>query len=171
MTTMSFNGTCQMAQDFLFPRKPTIPGMVELRLKFPHTPQPGSYYEIKGSWKKKKSVFLEMTIPPVLMISNPMAAENRCSAAVKRGPIVYCFEGVDNPGISVRQARLKVDSKDPTRNLKAKFYPNLLKGVTVITSEGMVPEEDWGLLYRPFETEPIKTKPVILRAIPYLCMG
>ncbi|MBA7625322.1 hypothetical protein ES703_32750 [subsurface metagenome] len=96
-----------------------------------------------------------------------MAAENRSSAAVKRGPIVYCFEGVDNPGISARQARLKVDCKDPTRNLKAKFYPDLLKGVTVITSEGMVPVGNWGLLYRPFETEPIKTKPVILRAIPY----
>jgi len=96
-----------------------------------------------------------------------MSAENRSSAAVKRGPIVYCFEGVDNPGISVRQARLKMDCKDPTRNLKAKFYPDLLKGVTVITSEGMVPVGNWGLLYRPFETEPIKTKPVILRAIPY----
>jgi len=133
----------------------------------PDTPQSGSYYEIKGSWKKKKSVLLEMTMPSVLMISNPMAAENRSSAAVKRGPIVYCFEGVDNPGISVRQARLKVDCKDPTRNLKAKFYPDLLNGVTVITSEGMVPVGNWGLLYRPFETEPIKTKPVILTAIPY----
>lgn len=130
------------------------------------TPQPGSYYEIKRSWKKKKSIVLQMAMPPVLMISNPMAAENRSSAALKRGPIVYCFEVVDNPGISVRQTRLKVDSKDPSRNLKAKFCPDLLKGITVMTSEGMVPVEDWGPLYRPFGAEP-KTRPVILKAIPY----
>ncbi len=129
--------------------------------------QAGSYYEIKRTWRKKSKVVLDMAMPPVLMISNPMVAENRCSVALKRGPIIYCFEGVDNPGIFVRQARLKVDSENPGKNLKTEFRPDLLGGVMVIRGEGMIPVENWGPLYRPFETNPVKTKPVVLKTIPY----
>ncbi|MGQ9631736.1 MAG: glycoside hydrolase family 127 protein [bacterium] len=131
------------------------------------SPRPGSYFEIERLWRKGDKVVLDMTMDPVLMISNPMAAENRCSVAVKRGPIVYCFEGVDNPGISVRQARLKFDPRNASRSLEAEFCPDLLGGVVVLTGEGAVPTEEWGPLYRPFEERPIKTKPVVLKAIPY----
>lgn len=135
--------------------------------QMPDTAQPGNYYEIKRTWRKKSKVVLDMAMIPGLMISNSMAAENRCSVAVRRGPIVYCFEGVDNPGISVRQAKLKVNPENPRENLKTEFYSNLLGGVTVITGEGTIPVEDWGPLYRAFETKPVKTKAVILKAIPY----
>jgi len=131
------------------------------------TLQAGSYYEIKRTWKKESKVILDMTVLPVLMVSNPMAAENRCSVAVKRGPIVYCFEGIDNPGISVRQARLKVDPEKPGKNLKAKFYSDLLGGITIINARGTVPVEDWGPLYRIFKADPVKIKSVDLKAIPY----
>ena len=132
-----------------------------------NAPRSGSYHEVKQRWRKRSKIVLEVTMPPVLMISNPRAAENRGSVAVKRGPIVYCFEGVDNPGISVLRARLRVNPEDPGSNLKAEFDPDLLGGVTVITGEGTVPVENWGPLYRPFETQPVKTRPVILKAIPY----
>jgi len=130
-------------------------------------PQPGSYHKIRRTWRKGSEVILHLKMPPVLMVCNPMVAENRCSVAIKRGPIVYCFEGVDNPGISVRKARLKFNPTNPSGSLKAEFHPDLLGGVTVITAEGMVPTEEWGPLYRPFEAKPAKTRPVKLKAIPY----
>ena len=46
---------------------------------------------------------------------------------MQRGPIVYCLEWPDNPGVSVREAVLKDDEK-----LAAQFEPDLLNGVETI---------------------------------------
>lgn len=133
----------------------------------PRVPRPGGYHEVRRRWRRGSRVVLDLAMPPALMVSNPMAAENRGSVAVKRGPVVYCLEGVDNPGISVREARLRLDPESPSGGLKAEFRPDLLGGVTMITAKGAVPAEEWGPLYRPLDTSSVKTRPVTLRAIPY----
>jgi DUF1680 family protein len=131
------------------------------------SPVPGTYYEIRRVWQVGSRVTVNLEMPPVLMVCNPMAAENRCSVALKRGPIVYCFEGVDNPGIPMREARLVVDSADAVGNLEAQFCPEFLGGVTVVSGEGKIPVARWGALYRPLGAKQIKMEPVVLRAIPY----
>ncbi|MBC7262344.1 MAG: glycoside hydrolase family 127 protein, partial [Chloroflexi bacterium] len=129
--------------------------------------QPGSYHEIHRRWRPGSRITLEMAMPSVLMVSNPMAAENRCSVAVKRGPLVYCFESVDNPGFSVRQARLRFDPQQPLDALRAEHRDDLLGGVTVLHGLGSVPTEAWGPLYRPFSADPTPSRLVELVGIPY----
>jgi DUF1680 family protein len=133
----------------------------------PSPVEPGTYYEIKRSWKGGAKIVLSLAMPPTLIISNPMAAENRCSVAVKRGPLIYCFEGVDNPELSVREAKLTFDPEDPPRNIRSQHRQDLLGGVTVLTGEASVPVENWGFLYKPFDKKPLEKKPVTLKAIPY----
>jgi DUF1680 family protein len=129
--------------------------------------RPGSYLEIRRSWHGENKVVIELAMPPALMVCNPVVSENRCSVAVKRGPIVYCFEGEDNPAIPLRQAALVIDPCDLGESLEAEFCPDLLGGVVMISGVGTAPVEDWGPLYRPMGAKPVKTKRAVLRAIPY----
>jgi DUF1680 family protein len=133
----------------------------------PGIPQPGSYLEIRRAWQGGSKIVLELAMPPVLTICNPMVAENRCSVSVKRGPMAYCFEGEDNPETPVRQAGLVIGPDNEVGCLEAEFRPELLGGVVMITGSGVIPLEDWGPLYRALGAKPVKTKRAVLRAIPY----
>ncbi|MBV9131520.1 MAG: hypothetical protein JO318_02415 [Chloroflexi bacterium] len=79
--------------------------------------------------------------------------------ALRRGPIVFCFEQTDNPDLS--RALLPRAAE-----LQSHFEPDLLGGVMVLTAEGMLAEsDDWdGQLYR---TVPPRTRRIPLVAVPY----
>jgi len=130
-------------------------------------PKPGRYYELRRAWRPNTRLTLGFSMPSVWMVANPMAAETRCSVALRRGPLVYCFEAADNPGFSVRQARVRVDPLRPFGSFTAEHRPDLLGGVTVLRGRGVVPTEPWGPLYRPLAAQPIPTRPVELVGIPY----
>jgi hypothetical protein len=51
---------------------------------------------------------------------------HRGKVALTRGPLVYCLESTDNPGVDIFSARL-----DPT-NLPAEPAPHLLGGISVL---------------------------------------
>ena len=72
--------------------------------------------------------------------------ENTGKVALMRGPIVYCFEGVDHPEVDLFKVSLPEDAKFETEH-----RPDLLNGVTVIKTTGL---DDKG-------------KPIELTAIPY----
>ena len=128
---------------------------------------PGRYHEIRRTWSAGDRVTLEMSMPVVPIISNPMAPENRGSIAAKRGPLVYCFEASDNPGYRVLQARASIDRDDPLNSFSAEHVEGLLEGVTLVRGSGSVPVDAWGGLYRPFSQRFIATRPVELVGIPY----
>ncbi len=130
-------------------------------------PRPGRYYELRRAWRPNTRLTLGLSMPSVWMVANPMAAETRCSVALRRGPLVYCFEAADNPGFSVRRARVRVDPLRPFGGFVAEHRPDLLGGVTVLRGRGVVPTEPWGPLYRPLTAQPIPTRPVELVGIPY----
>jgi DUF1680 family protein len=134
-------------------------------------PQRGSYLAVRRVWRGGCRVVLDLDMPPSPMVSNPMAAENRCSVAVKRGPIVYCFESLDNPGTTVRQAALTVDPEGLAGGLACEFAPELLGGVVVVSGKGTVPQLDWGPLYRRLGAQALRTEPTTLRGIPYYAWG
>ena len=58
---------------------------------------PGEYLEIRRSWQPGEKIVVDLPMPVELLVANPMATETRDSVTVKRGPIVYCFEAIDNP--------------------------------------------------------------------------
>ncbi|HJO08183.1 MAG TPA: glycoside hydrolase family 127 protein, partial [Chloroflexota bacterium] len=67
---------------------------------------PGEYLEIRRTWQTGDKIVVDLPMPVELLVANPMATETRDSVTVKRGPIVYCFEAIDNPEIDVREASL-----------------------------------------------------------------
>ena len=59
---------------------------------------PDSYVEIERKWKKGDVLELNMEMPARIVEANPLVEENRNQVAVRRGPLVYCLEGVDIQG-------------------------------------------------------------------------
>lgn len=84
-----------------------------------------------------------------------------------RGPLLYCVEGVDHPGLDVRHLTLADDAQ-----FSVEFVPELLGGVAVLrTSASILPEYDtWSSqLYRPHLAPPAKSvgRSVSMTAVPY----
>ena len=81
--------------------------------------------------------------------------------ALRRGPLVYCIEQVDN-----RDTPLGTVSLPREAGLKPMGRMDLFDGIVTIEAEGRhVTNEGWkGVLYR---SAPPTAKPVTLTAIPY----
>ncbi|MFA5785427.1 MAG: beta-L-arabinofuranosidase domain-containing protein [Actinomycetota bacterium] len=127
---------------------------------------PGSYLAIRRRWEGGERVTLQLQMEPFFVACNPRVAENRGSLAIQRGPLIYCLEGPDNPGVNVLDAL--VDDSTP---LAAEYRPDLLGGLTAVTARGLVPTEPWGPLYRPLAERHRRTREVTLTAIPYYAWG
>lgn len=95
-------------------------------------------------------------MPVRQVAADPQVEENVGRLAVMRGPMVYCFEDVDNPCL-VDQAAIPADAE-----FAVEFRPELLGGVTVLKVNGRqrgIVETDDG--YR------IDCRDVALTAVPY----
>ncbi|RYG73151.1 glycoside hydrolase family 127 protein [bacterium] len=86
-----------------------------------------SYAKLDRSWKAGDVVTLNLPMPVVHAKADPRVAANVGRVALERGPLVYCFEDIDNAG--------SVDSLLVTGNatFKPESRPDLLGGVTVLT--------------------------------------
>ena len=124
--------------------------------------EPGTYLVIHRAWQPGDHVDLSLPMPPVPLVSDYRLAENRGSVALQRGPIVYCLEAVDNPGVDVLDVLL-----DPAAPVAATHRPDLLGGVTVLAAAGASPAAGPRPLYRRWHAEPPALRPVPLTAIPY----
>src|SRR6185369_6825529 len=118
------------------------------------------YLRIRRQWQKGDTLVLDLPLEPRRLEANPAVKEDRGRVALARGPLIYCFEGADHDGFSVRSAALPREAK-----LEAAEMPGLLGGITVIRAAGVVADSpDWGdALYR--EAPPGRA--VTLTAIPY----
>jgi hypothetical protein len=123
---------------------------------------PGSYLEIRREWSSGDEVAIEWDDRPFYVRSHPRVVENRGAVAIQRGPLVYCLEGVDNPGSDLFDV-----SVDPSERLAWSDRPDLLEGVTVVTARGSVGPPDVGPLYRRVDEPPVARRPVEVTAIPY----
>ncbi len=56
------------------------------------------YLKLTRSWKQGDQVSLTLDMPVKRVYSDPRVKNNLEKVALQRGPIVYCFEEVDNPG-------------------------------------------------------------------------
>ncbi|MCK4836978.1 MAG: galactose-1-epimerase, partial [Candidatus Aminicenantes bacterium] len=87
------------------------------------------YMSINRIWERGDTVELYLPMPVKRVISHKMVKENLNKAALERGPIVYCFEGVDNDG-KVINKKLPDDME-----FSVKFDPKLSGGIKVITGK------------------------------------
>jgi len=133
---------------------PTTP-RYELRINgqpFSEKLQQG-YAVIDRVWQSGDQVVLDLPMPVRRVIANKLVQEDRGRVALERGPIVYCFEGVDLDG---RVANLVLPDREP---LVARHRPDLLDGMTVIETKAVLNDEDGNI------ESANKTRQVI--AVPY----
>lgn len=126
--------------------------------------EPGKYFELRRMWQKGDTVKLSMPMPVQILASHPWVESNVNKVALKRGPMVYCLEQVDNPEHDV----WNIGIAEKTR-LTTKWMPDLLNGVVTIGGEGCSLDPNlWAQeLYLPFGRGLVRRNSVRFVAIPY----
>jgi len=123
----------------------------------------GSYLEIRRLWKHGDTIQLVLPMPIERIVCNPRVMENQDRVALKRGPLIYCVEQVDNQDFDVWNLILPLDSK-----MEAKWEPSLLNGVVIISGEAYAADDEIdGQLYRVETSSSVKMRRVKFTAIPY----
>ena len=57
----------------------------------------GNYARFKRTWQPGDIVQLNLELHPRFIEPNPRVDATRSSLAIAMGPLVYCFEGMDQP--------------------------------------------------------------------------
>ncbi|MCY3022130.1 MAG: glycoside hydrolase family 127 protein [Planctomycetota bacterium] len=89
------------------------------------------YARLKRDWKSGDTIELTLPMPVKRVYADPNVKADIGRVALKRGPIVYCLEGVDNDG-RVRHLCLPKDAA-----LAAEERPDLLGGVAVVKGKAL----------------------------------
>lgn len=127
---------------------------------------PNTYTEIKREWKKGDVVELALDMPIKLLESNPLVEETRNQTTVKRGPLVYCLEGIDiEGGKRIDDVLIPSDIKfAPRKAIIAGSSVFVLDGTARLSNEG-----SWkNTLYREIGKS---DKTVHISLIPYYAWG
>jgi hypothetical protein len=86
------------------------------------------YAQICRYWDPGDVIELDLPMEVQRIEANPRVEADRGRVALRRGPIVYCFEACDNDG----RVRNIILDRDP--QFKTEHRPDLLGGTTVITA-------------------------------------
>ena len=118
------------------------------------------YLTINRTWTKGDVVSLDLPMPPVRLYAHPGVIMDTGRVALKRGPLVYCIEEIDNPGGRVQRLKLPRNAE-----LKAETRADLFDGVVTLKASALaIREGDWKTLYR---TNPPQDDNATLTALPY----
>ena len=122
---------------------------------------PDGYLSITREWCPDDSVELQFDMPVVRIYAHPLVRENVGRFALRRGPLVYCLEDVDNPDGVFQTLSLTSDVA-----LETTFNSELLGGVTLVRGMGTVLDaSEWeNNLY--LQAKP-KMRQLKVTAIPY----
>lgn len=126
-------------------------------------PKSSTYLPIMRKWKDGDVIKVAFPMPVKLTASHPYVRNNISQVAIKRGPIVYCLEEIDNP-VDIRNIVLSDDIR-----FTAKYRGDLLDGVVVVAGNAYYVKE-WGEnypLYFPIEKLQVRARRIRLTAIPY----
>lgn len=131
--------------------------------------KPGSYFELKRSWRFGDKVRLVFDMPVKVIEANPRVRDSFGRIAIQRGPLVYCFEGVGSDQPSPFDVSLLIGD-DPSKDFTTGFRPDLLGGVTTIRARAFAAATPHAQepLYRDInKRKPQGSKQVEVMLIPY----
>jgi hypothetical protein len=84
------------------------------------------YVTLRREWKAGDAVTLDLAMPVRRVAAHEKVGADRGRTALERGPLVYCFEGIDNGG------RIEDLVVGPGAAIETEARPDLLNGVTVL---------------------------------------
>ena len=107
-------------------------------------------------------------MPVRVVHAHPYLRENSGCVAIRRGPLIYCIEGVDQQVVSIFDIVLPLNLSNISQNFKVSYKPNRLGGIVTITADALArdPDSIEDRLYN-FERFPVPSRPVKMIAIPY----
>lgn len=118
------------------------------------------YLTINRTWAKGDVVSLDLPMPAVRLYAHPGVIMDAGRVALKRGPLVYCVEEIDNPGGRVQRLKLPRGAE-----LKTETRADLFDGVVTLKADALaIAEGNWQTLYR---TTPPEDEAATLTALPY----
>jgi DUF1680 family protein len=94
-----------------------------------YDPRLSRFVHLRRCWSPGDEITLQLELPITLQRAHPKVKGHAGKAALTRGPLVYCLESIDNPGVDIFCARLRADS------LRAEYDPDVLGGVMVLRGE------------------------------------
>ncbi len=118
------------------------------------------YVRVERHWQAGDAVELGLAMPVERMYAHSSVRQDVGCVALKRGPLVYCMEGVDHP-VPLHRIVLPEDA-----DLASSFQAETLDGVIIIRGQALIEDDvDWGrTLYR---SQPPRRLPAAITAIPY----
>lgn len=126
----------------------------------------GRYVTLTRTWAVGDSICITLPMPVRRIVAHPYALENAGRVALMRGPLIYCLEQIDHPGIDLRDIVVP-----DAAELNHSFRSNLLGGAEVVETEAVKtsPDPGWAAaLYRDVGIVAASvTEPMKLTAIPY----
>jgi DUF1680 family protein len=123
------------------------------------------YAEIDRTWADGDVVTVDLPMPARLVQSHPKNIANYDKLVIARGPLVYCLEAVDNPGVDIFSVVLPADAEfAPEPAGGALGDAVALKGRALLRDDAAWDANP----YREFDPDrPAKLTPVEITAIPY----
>lgn len=116
------------------------------------------YVRIRREWHPGDHVELRFALSPRRVYADPRVRADAGRVALARGPVLYCFEGVDNGECL---SALRLPRASDLRELP--FDEALLGGVVALEADGLRAESGGGL----YTAHPPRETPCVLRAVPY----
>jgi len=129
-------------------------------------PASKGYVQIHRQWSDGDLVELSFPLEILRLEANPKVLQSRGQVALRRGPLIYCLEQIDQAA-DVNRIVLPASA-----TLTDHFEPQLLGGVTVITGQARMRDSSnsWDQhLYRP--VQPTSAEVAAIKAIPYCVWG
>lgn len=124
------------------------------------------YLRVSRDWVPGDRVELEFELIAVGVEPNARIDAVRNTIALRRGPLVYCLEGIDQPaGVVLEDIRL-------TRNLSLNEVPSTAPGVIVaLSATGVAVSRSTDLYFDVGRGATPRGEPVPITAIPYFAWG
>ena len=94
-----------------------------------YDPRSSRCVPITRTWQAGDVIELTCEMPITLRRAHPRVKGHAGKVALTRGPLVYCLESIDNPGVDIFTTRL-----DPA-TLRAEYDEQCLGGTTVLRGE------------------------------------
>jgi DUF1680 family protein len=106
------------------------------------------YVTLEQVWKSGDRIELDLAMPVQRIVGHPYAGAIRELVAIQRGPVVYCLEGVDQPGL-----------KDPVLpvnpEFQSQYLQDVLGGVVEITTQDEAGNKLTAIPYFAWDNRPV----------------